>query len=232
MRLSNIRDAMFGRNRWWVVPACAVLGLVLSLLATTVVPKSYETQSRLFINVPSPRTGSELQMAEEFSKARAASYAQAADSSEVMSRVVEELRLDSSPDEVAAQLTVTNPPNTALIIITVRDSNPERAANIADQAAQALIDVSAELQDQEPATSPVQVNLLQRGQVPETPVSPSTLLNATAGLVVGAVVGLALLRFSLLRAPGPRRPSDPPLDGLTGAGNGWSTVDVPEQVRG
>ena len=55
--------------------------------------------------------------------------------------VINELGLDETVAELAGQLTVTNPTNTAFVNISVVDGDPKQAADIANAVAESLQDV-------------------------------------------------------------------------------------------
>lgn len=206
--LNRLRAKLDMGPRWLPVIAGLAVGALLGLLATAVVPRTYESQVKLFVNVSSSTTAADLQMSEEFAKSRAASYVEAVDSSAVLQPVVDQLQLDISPEELADRIIATNPPTTAIINITVRDSTAEQSARIADQTAQSLTNLSATLQGQpDPATSPVQVTILQRAAIQFSPTGPNLALNMLGGALVGTAFGAGIVLF---RGSGSRqRPSVP-----------------------
>lgn len=52
--------------------------------------------------------------------------------------VINELGLDETVDDLAGQITVTNPTNTAFVNIAAVDGDPKQAADIANAVAESL----------------------------------------------------------------------------------------------
>jgi len=102
-------------------------------------------------------------------------------------------------DQLARQVTATAKSNTQLFQIDVVDSNAARAARIANDVAQTLIDQQRQISQQNAAQSSVLLYIVQTAQPSRTPVQPQTLLNTGAGLVVGLLLGMLLaILFELL----------------------------------
>ena len=184
---------------WLLVLLATVVGALAGITSALVVPKSYESQSEVFVNVANPRSVTDLQMGEQFAVARAGSYAKVATTSSVLRPVVEHLHLEDTPEELAAQnVVVTNQPNTAMITITATGDSAQQAADLAQATAQSLVTVSRSLetvpQSQDglqPAS--VKLNVVQRAAVPEKAAGPSAAVNTALGALVGLVVGLLLV---------------------------------------
>ncbi|NHU85003.1 polysaccharide biosynthesis protein [Kocuria sp. JC486] len=191
------------RRLWPIALITTGLGLALGFGSALVMPKSYEAQSTIFVNVSDSETVQDLQMGEQFAQARAASYAAIGTSSRVLEPLAEELGGDVTASSLGSQVTVTNSPNTAVITVTGTDGHPERAAEIANGAAQSLVDTSAELEGAKDAdSSPVKLNVMEEAAVPSSPSAPSTSMNMLVGAVVGLLIGLLIV---LARAGTTRR---------------------------
>lgn len=196
---------------WWIVLATTAAGLMLGALSTLVVTDLYRAEAQVFINVPAPESVTDLQMGEQFAITRAASYAQTARTSTVLQPVVDELGLEMPPEQLAQQLTVTHQPNTSMITITAEDSNAEHAARLAERTAQSLTRVSAFLENEEnPDASPVQLHVVQRAAVPDSPAWPNLSMNSAAGLVVGLMSGLAIVQIARARRTSLQNPDHDP----------------------
>lgn len=191
------------RRMWPIVLITTVVGIALGLGSALVMPKSFEAQSTIFVNVADSTTVQDLQMGEQFAQARAASYAAIGTSSRVLEPVAEELGDGATASSLRSQVTVTNSPNTAVVTVTGTDGDAQRAANLAQETAQSLVDASAQLEGAENAQdSPVQLNIVQEAVVPNAAAAPSLPLNTLVGAVVGLVIGLLIV---LARAGSTRR---------------------------
>ncbi len=135
------------------------------------------------------------------------SYAAIVTTRQVTRPVVKELRLRTTPEELASRITAVAPLNTVLIDITVRDTEPRRAARIANAVAERFSAVVERLEtpkravqrsgknhaDDAPPASPVSLGVTQEAVAPVGPVSPRPLLNLAAGVFGGLLLGAGLV---------------------------------------
>lgn len=174
---------------WPIVLLTMLLGIGLGVGSAMLMPKSYEAQTTIFVNVSESATVQDLQMGEQFAQSRAASYAAIGTSSEVLDPVSADVG-----EDVSEAVTVTNAPNTATLSVSATDSDAERAAEIAQGVSESLVEQAASLEGSTaPEDSPVQLSIVDEAQVPAGPSSPSTPLNTLVGAVVGLVIGLLIV---------------------------------------
>ncbi|MCT1801700.1 MULTISPECIES: YveK family protein [Kocuria] len=184
------------KQQWWIVVLTAVLGLIAGAGSALIMPKSYESQAQVFVNVANPQSVTDLQMGEQFAMARAGSYAQVATTNSVLQPVVDELGLDATPESLAeSAVTVTNQPNTAMITITATGDAPEDTARLAQATAESLVEVGQSLESgpQRGEQAGVNLTVVQRAATPENPAAPSLVLNTALGFFVGLVLGLLIV---------------------------------------
>ena len=124
------------------------------------------------------------QLAEE----RVKSYTKLATSPRVLTAVVTRLRLSTTPERLALQITATGETDAVIIDLAATDRSAERAAAIADATADALAEVVGELERSSvPAgVSPVSVRVVQAASIPTAPSS----IGLTRLLVIGLFAGL------------------------------------------
>lgn len=101
----------------------------------------------------------------------------------VLEQVIRNLTLPENYEELLDIVEVTNPSDTRILEITVKDPDPYRAKEITDEIAGISAAYIAEKMDQDPP------NLIQSGYTDGEPVSLST----PKLTVIGAVIGLALI---------------------------------------
>jgi capsular exopolysaccharide synthesis family protein len=115
--------------------------------------------------------------------------------------VIGTLGLGITADDLAKRITASAPLDTSIIEITVLDTDPVRAANIANATSQSLTAVVQQIETPtaEGAVSPVKLTRAQEATVPSIPVSPNVPLNIALGALIGLAlgVGLAVLRETL-----------------------------------
>ncbi|WP_330339898.1 polysaccharide biosynthesis tyrosine autokinase [Streptomyces sp. NBC_00557] len=190
-------------RRWPTVVVCLVLAVGAAVAATGLSTPVYEARTQLFVATRTGDDSAQLNQGQSFSQARVQSYAAIVTTRQVTEPVIKELGLRTTPEELAARITATAPINTVLIDIAVRDAVPERAARIANAVAERFSAVVERLEtpkrtparhgktraDSDTATSPVSLGITQEAVAPSGPVSPRPLLNLSAGLLGGLLLG-------------------------------------------
>ncbi|MGQ7297605.1 Wzz/FepE/Etk N-terminal domain-containing protein [Quadrisphaera sp. KR29] len=212
----ELADYVRALRRWWLVSlAVAVLGAAAGWLVTSTATPEYETSTRLFVTAQTGATGGDLVQASTFAQSRVASYAELATSGAVLERVIADLGLQETPDDLAEQVTASAPDDSVLVDISVVASDPQQAAAIADATAAAL---SAVVDDLETpvggGVSPVRLAQVQPAPVPTTATTPGTTLGAALGLLVGLLLGLGAAVLLDVADPRLRRAADVRASGL------------------
>ncbi|WP_308295394.1 polysaccharide biosynthesis tyrosine autokinase [Streptomyces sp. MUM 178J] len=197
-------------RRWVTVAVCLVLTVGAALAVTQLSTPVYAAGTQLFVATRSSEDTTQLSQGQSFSQARVQSYAAIVSTRQVTGPVVRDLKLSTTPEELASRITADAPLNTVLINITVRDADPKRAAEIANAVAASFSAVVERLEtpapvgsgreaDAPPAVSPVSLGVTQQAVAPGAPVSPRPLLNLAGGACVGLLLaaGLVVLRETL-----------------------------------
>ncbi|MEG2642290.1 MAG: GNVR domain-containing protein, partial [Eubacterium sp.] len=105
----------------------------------------------------------------------------------IMSKVASNLHLSYTDKQLAGMVEVTTVNDTELIEITVTSTDPQEAANIANETATVFMDNIAGL---------MKINNLQIvdvAKVDNKPVSPNLKLNMAIALLVGVVVSVFIV---------------------------------------
>jgi non-specific protein-tyrosine kinase len=196
-------------RRWPTVVVCLVLAIGAALAATSLSTPVYEARTQLFVATRSGEDSAQLNQGQSFSQARVQSYAAIVTTRQVTAPVVKALGLRTTPEELASRITASAPLNTVLIDIAVHDTAPKRAARIANAVAERFSAVVERLEtpkhnpgpaksgkrrtDDEAATSPVSLGVTQEAVPPAHPVSPRALLNLSAGVLGGLLLGAGMV---------------------------------------
>ncbi|MEV7003542.1 polysaccharide biosynthesis tyrosine autokinase [Streptomyces sp. NPDC093982] len=193
-------------RRWLTVVACLVTAIGTAVVTTTLSAPLYEARTQLFVATRASDDTTQLNQGQNFSQARVQSYAAIVATRQVTEPVVKELRLDTTPEELASRIRAVAPLNTVLINITVQDSEPRRAALIANAVAVQFSAIVERLETPKPAasprrpgktpstaTSPVSLGITQEAVPPTGPVSPRPLMNLALGTLSGLVLGAGLV---------------------------------------
>jgi non-specific protein-tyrosine kinase len=126
------------RRWWWLLAIAAVVAGGAAFVYGRSQDPLYQAQVKVFIGGflqdPNPgsgeiRTGIDL----------ATTYANLVTVRPTLESTIESLGLDTSPGALAGRITTTTVPETSILVITVTDTSPVQAANIANELANQLI---------------------------------------------------------------------------------------------
>ena len=191
------------RAQWLVIVLLAALGGAAAFVYSEMQDPIYSSSVQLFVSTRvSDRDNNQLNQGGTFSQQRVKSYADIVNSPRVTKAIIDDLSLPYTPDEVGQNITTETPLDTVLLNITVTDTSPERARDIADRVAAELPKVIDEIETPPgQTTSPVKISVTREAALPTAPISPRTKLNLALGLVVGLAlgIGLAVLRHAMDR---------------------------------
>ncbi len=194
------------RQQWFVVILLTALAVGGAAAYTARQTPYYSATTQVFVGTSSGGDDpSTLTLGSSFTQQRVKSYADIVTSPRVLQPVIQELRLPMTTGALAGEVTVDSPLDTVLLNVHVTDSDPRRAADIANAVANQFPDFVADLETPEGANaSPVKLTVTHLAVASATPVSPRVTLNLALGLLVGLGLGIgtAVLRDQLNTAIG------------------------------
>ncbi|MBI5340299.1 MAG: polysaccharide biosynthesis tyrosine autokinase [Mycolicibacterium rufum] len=205
------------RTRWKIICGVfliAVLGAVGYLLLAA---PQYQATTRLFVSTTSDGTNTQTNDGGLFAQRRVLSYTQLLQGGLLAQRTIDKLGLDMTATELMAEITAVAPTDTVLIDVTVQDSSPTRARDIANTLSDEFVVMAAALETPDLGARPnAQIVVQQRAGVPKDPVSPKKARTLGVAGVVGLLLGVlaALVRDRL--DPTVRRPEM--VESATGVG--------------
>ncbi|MGW8424540.1 YveK family protein [Peribacillus simplex] len=106
----------------------------------------------------------------------------------ILEKVIDELELDQSVDQLSQKITINSQENSQVFSLTVQDSNPSQAVEKAN-AISAIF--QKEIKD---IMNVDNVSVLAKAEIKEnpTPVKPNPLLNIAIAMVFGLMAGIGL----------------------------------------
>lgn len=166
-----------------VILLAAILGIITGLFVSIVLmtPKYQSSTSIYVLNKQddSTLTYSDLQTGTQITK----DYTELVKSRTVMEKVINRLELNKTYEdmenigyrELAEMVDVSNKTDTRIITITITDTNPVRARDIADAVREAAADHIKAVMDIQA------VNVVDYAEIPQTVISPNVMKNAAIG---------------------------------------------------
>lgn len=201
MRPEEIVVAILRRS-WIIVLAAAVAALVV-FAGTSDQTKTYTVNARLMAIADPPDYWVDL-----YAKNRLASYRDIISSWAFVSEAMANAGNGISPDVAASGLSVSHQPDANIVQITVNDTDPQRAADIANALADEFVRQSVDLNDEllarprvENQTRPETVTIvkLDTPTPPSTPNSSRAGVSTIAGGLAGALAGACIVFLLIYR---------------------------------
>lgn len=181
------------RKRWVSIVLITALAVAGAISATLLATPTYQARSQVFVSVSTGGTTSDLLQGSNFTQNRVKSYTDMVTSPRVLIPVIKDLGLSITPDELATSITSDSPLDTVLINITVSDTDPQMAKDVANATADSLgAQVTALEKPAGSQPSPVHISSLRMATMPTSPFTPNPKLNLALGLLMGLAVGVGL----------------------------------------
>ncbi|RSX51747.1 protein-tyrosine kinase [Bifidobacterium goeldii] len=156
--------------------------------ATSELVATYRASANMTTN-----SGGDLSSGANYLSSQIRTYPQLVKTEAVLQPVINDLGLNTTVKDLAATVTATNPTNTMLVDISVENSDPKAASNIANSVANSLKkQVTSTLYNDagDKLTSPINLTVVQQAYAPVSPSSPKIGLNIAIGIVGGIILGI------------------------------------------
>ena len=177
-----------------VIGASTLVGLVIAAAITFTTTPLYESQAQIFVSTPASTLDiSALATGSSFSQQRVKSYAQIINSPKTLEPVIQRLNLKMDATKLSSMVTASAPLDTVLISLTVTDTDPKRAAKIANAVAEQFGITVGDLELHGIGVdSPVKVSTVKDAMPAGSPASPKKAINLALGLLLGFGLGIGL----------------------------------------
>ncbi len=173
----------------WII-LCALLGAVIAgVLVFKFITPIYQATAKIYI-VGSDTTISltDLQIGSNL----AADYQEVFKNWHVHELVDKRLNLDYSYSKLSGMLSVSNPANTHVLYVSIKNPDPQEAKLIADTYAQVAREfIAAKMDMREP-------NIFEEAKLPDKPVSPQKTRDIIIGFLLGALLAMAIVTVKFL----------------------------------
>ncbi|MDQ3525926.1 MAG: lipopolysaccharide biosynthesis protein [Chloroflexota bacterium] len=192
MRPEEIALALL--RRWWIVALAALAAATIAYIGTASQPSTYVVSTRIMAIAEPPDYWMDL-----YAKNRLASYRDLINNWEFITGSLQEAGSDIDPGVAHSKLALGHNPDSNIVQIVVTDTEPQRAATIANALADGFVRRNEAENERQIAqrTTPdnqfpgrVTMEKLETPAVPTVPSGPRVRVNTLAGGVLGAVAGL------------------------------------------
>ena len=191
--LSLLRLLKVLRKRIITVIVSFVVTLTIICVCTALSPLKYTTSTQLFATYNSSTDGAnvvEQNTGNSYIMSQIKSYPTLTTTEAVLQPVIDDLRLDKTAAQLADEISVVNPTNTAFINISVTDTDAKLATQIANSVAVSLSKVVEKSLYSTNADSPVKLSIVQPAQQPTAPSSPKWTMSILVGILAGLIIGI------------------------------------------
>jgi len=149
----DIKEYFYLLWSWaWLIAIAGILAGIIAYIISSNTTPLFETSTRLLISDP-PAMRSLDTSAMVSTQTQTSTYAEMLLDRPVLQGVIDELKLQTTSDDLKKYISVDIVRNTQLILVTVQDPNPLQAANIANTIAIVFTDRIRELQSQRYAST-------------------------------------------------------------------------------
>lgn len=171
--------------------ATALAGMVAMLVTRVFLTPQYQSTTKMYILAQQDNktlTNSDLQASEQLTQ----DCAEMIQSRQVAEAAISQLGLDLTAEELLEKVTVTTSTDTRIVTIDVQDEDPYLACDIANAVRNIAADTIQNVMNIEAA------NVFEEANIPETPISPSTMRNTLIGAILGFIIAVAAILISYL----------------------------------
>ncbi|MBI2164993.1 MAG: polysaccharide biosynthesis tyrosine autokinase [Chloroflexi bacterium] len=204
---------------WWLVVLITTAAAVGSFLFTQTRSPVYEASTTILVQQTGTAPFSTRQSSSDIQASLflTSTYSRIIPTLPIMEKVAEKLQLNTSPARLRSMVSTTAIPNSQLIIVKVKGTDPVLVRDVANASAETFIEVNRErrlkeidtlqskLQEQgiPPQPSLIQdqlnalgsVEIVERAQTPEKPVYPNVQTNVMLAMLLGAFSAFLLAFF-------------------------------------
>ncbi|HAT4185656.1 TPA: capsular biosynthesis protein [Clostridium perfringens] len=180
------------KKRWKLIALITIAAtLVSAILSFFVIKPQYEAKTKLFIGKQETQennayNNSDVMMYQQLMK----TYAELAKTSDLVTKAVKSANLDYNQNQIKGvlnNLNVTPSADTQILDLSFKGKNPKEVLKVTEAITDEFISESKEL------IPNGNVQVIQKPQLPENPVSPNKKLNILIAFVLGLMIGVGIV---------------------------------------
>ena len=178
------------RRRLGSLALALMICVLLSIVFAFVTPSSYTAKAQAYLHVevggdPGSNTQSHYNAA-QLADMKTDAVVPVFTSEAVAQRVIDSLKLDVTPEELASSVSAARTPETVSVQVSVTASSSRQAQVLADEV---IRQAAEEVKELEGGESPVRISLLSSAELVSATRSPALVTCVAVGLLAGLVLG-------------------------------------------
>ena len=177
------------KKRFWIIALLAIVSAIVSgVISFFMLNQVYEAKSTLIVNTDKQTetqtvTGDQINVTQKL----AITYGEIIKSRVVLDDVIKNLNLDTTYEDLSGQITVSPVKDTQIISISVQDTNPKKARDIANQIPSVFTKEAKRI------TKANDVQVIDKAILPKNPIKPNKVMNVLIAFVLGTMIGLFIV---------------------------------------
>jgi capsular exopolysaccharide synthesis family protein len=184
------------RRRWWMIVICPIIAALAAGIVSLALPPVYEAQVVVLVRPAQPLASSDPTVAALTSAEISSTYASLMTERPLLESVSADLGLKIKPVDLAKEIKITPEPNTTILDVSVQDTNPALARDLANRLVADFIAQVKQMQQQETQVPNARTGdnlvVVSPAVLPDKPVSPNKTLNVAIAFAAGLLVALGI----------------------------------------
>ena len=171
---------------WIIILSGILVALSVYLVSTFLLSPKYESTTKIYVmnkQDESAITYSDIQISSQLTN----DYKTLVTSRPVVETVIEKLELYMDYNSLVGMISVSNPPNTRILNITITYTDPYMAKVIADAIREESAEHISNVMDIK------KVNIVEEANLPSGPSSPNTFINTVVGFMLGILLSSGMI---------------------------------------
>lgn len=176
------------KKRFWIIALITVIAsLVSGIVSFYVLEPVYEAGTTLMVNKSKTTEDKEITSDDIMVNQKLAlTYGEIARSRKVLDRVINDLNLNVTYEQLSSAVTISSVKDTEIINIKVQNTNPQLSYKIANKIPEIFTKEVRRI------TKADSVEVLDYAVVPQNPIKPNKMMNVAIAAVLGMMIGLFL----------------------------------------
>ena len=177
------------KKRFWIIALITIIAMLVSSVVSFFVLKPvYQVNSTLIVNTESNTetqtlTGDQISVTQKL----AVTYGEIIKSRTVLEQVITNLKLNDTYKELADAISVSPVKDTQIIGISVQDTNPKKARDIANEIPKVFTEEAKRI------TKANSVEVIDNAILPTSPIKPNKMMNIAVAAVLGVMISLFVI---------------------------------------